>query len=191
MAKKNSYKECFSYIAKNKNFIYVVISLFIVSIFIGYFFPKLFSDYINEMLKQLVEKTKDMNVIKLFLFIFENNLKTSFMGMLLGIAFGFFPLLLSFFNGYVLGYVSKGVIETEGALTLTRLLPHGIFELPAVFISFGLGLKLGFILLLNIRNKKQVFFSNFASCLKIFVYIVIPLLLIAAIIESSLMFLLN
>lgn len=191
MKKTNSYKECFNYIAKNKNFIYVIILLFIFSIFIGYFFPQLFSDYINEMLKQIVEKTKDMDVIKLFLFIFENNLKTSFMGMLLGIAFGFFPLLLSFFNGYILGYVSKGVIENEGALTLTKLLPHGIFELPAIFISFGLGLKLGFVLLSNIKNKKKEFFSNFASCLKVFIYIIIPLLLIAAAIEASLIFLIK
>jgi len=34
-------------------------------------------------------------------------------------------------------------VQTDGFLSLWRLLPHGIFELPAVFISLGMGLKIG------------------------------------------------
>jgi stage II sporulation protein M len=70
-----------------------------------------------------------------------------------------------------------------------NLLPHGIFELPAIFISFGMGLKFGTFLFYKEKMKK--FAEFFSNSLRVFVFVILPLLVIAAIIEGSLIFLLK
>ena len=60
----------------------------------------------------------------------------------------------------------------------------GDFELPALFISIGLGLKLG--LFLFIRQPKERFFNYLINSLRVFIFIILPLLLLAAIIEGLL-----
>ena len=56
-------------------------------------------------------------------------------------------IILIVFNGYVLGFVAELAVKSPknplGILILWKLVPHGIFELPAILISIGLGIKLG------------------------------------------------
>ena len=65
-----------------------------------------------------------------------------------------------------------------------RLLPHGIFELPAIILSIGIGLKLG----VEIWKKDSwnVLKRNIIESLRFFIFIIMPLLVIAAIIEGLL-----
>ena len=42
------------------------------------------------------------------------------------------------FNGYVIGFILEKSVLIDGLGVLWKLVPHGIFELPAIFISFGL-----------------------------------------------------
>ncbi|MBC8434888.1 stage II sporulation protein M [archaeon] len=119
--------------------------------------------------------------------IFINNFRTGLSSILLGIIFGILPLISAIFNGYVVGFVINLVVAEEGFLVLWRLLPHGIFEIPAVLISMGLGLRIG--LGLFKKNSKKLLKRNFNESLKVFFVIVLPLLIIAAIIEGTLIFL--
>ena len=119
-------------------------------------------------------------------FILLNNLQSSFFGMIFGVLLGILPVIVIIANGYLLGFVASISIEAEGVLILWRLLPHGVFELPAVFISLGLGLKLGTFIFQ--KEKIQSLKKYFWNSLRIFLFIVLPLLIIAAIIEGSLMF---
>lgn len=186
-------------------------------------------------------------------------MESSFLGVILGLVLGIFPIIFAIVNGYVLGFVASITVESEGLFVLWRLLPHGIFELPAIFISLGLGLKFGINFLINIQKnylkdipflalfilslvllplslivipltflvfiyrdyiiyyikKDRIFFlvisiiispimflniifnskletiwnRDYSHSLKTFLLIVIPLLIIAAIIEGSLIFL--
>ena len=77
--------------------------------------------------------------------------------MILGIFLGIFPIITTISNGVILGYVLKRTAESVGVIEFWRLFPHGIFELPAVFISLGLGLKLGKDIIKNYlkTNKKN------------------------------------
>ncbi|MEI6731787.1 MAG: stage II sporulation protein M, partial [archaeon] len=68
-----------------------------------------------------------------------------------------------------------------------KIVPHGIFELPAIFVSLGLGIKLGAFVFGPERKKE--FVRRALASLKVFVYVVLPLLIIAAIIEGMLIFL--
>jgi stage II sporulation protein M len=90
-------------------------------------------------------------------------------------------------NGIILGYVMKGVWIDSGISNFWRIFPHGIFELPAVFISLALGLKLGMFVFS--KNPGREFLSRLKNSFIIFVVVVLPLLLVAAIIEGILIFL--
>ena len=173
---------------KSRNYFYAVFLLFVLSALFGYIFPVFFVEFIKKFVEEIVGKTRGMNFFQLFIFIFSNNIITAFFAVLFGIIF-VFPLFLAFFNGYVLGFVSNKVAGSFGYSILLRLLPHGIFEIPALIISLGLGLRLGISLFLKNPGKSLVY--NLKNSLRVFVYIILPLLIIAGIIEAGLMFLLK
>ena len=188
---RENYKESLDYVRVSKNFIYSVIIIFLFFFFIGFFIkaPGILEERILEFIKELLKKTADMSQPELTRFIFFNNLQSSFMGMLFGIVLGIFPVLTMLANGYLLGFIAEKTVGKEGIFILWRLFPHGIFELPALFISLGLGLKLGTFVFK--KNKLKVLSTYLLKSIKVFFFIVIPLLIIAAIIEAALIFFLG
>lgn len=185
----NNYKKSWDYLKKNKIYFLIVLIIFIISVLVGFLFPVFFIELIRKFVLELADKTENMNFLQLLIFILENNLTTSFFGMLLGVLFGIFPLLLVIFNGYVLGFVSNKTAGALGFSVLFRLIPHGIFELPALVLSLGLGLKLGMFIFS--KSKKKYLAENFENSLRVFVYVILPLLIIAGIIETCLIFLIG
>lgn len=185
---KREYRESLDYIKETKNFIYIVVAIFLFFVLVGFFLPapESLAEQIFEFIEGLLEKTSGMSQGDLMSFIFFNNLKSSFFGMVLGLLLGIFPMMSVIINGYVLGFVGSLSVKTNGFLVLWRLLPHGIFELPAIFISLGLGLKLGMFIFQ--KNRVKSFREYLWNSLRVFLFVVIPLLVVAAIIEGSLIF---
>lgn len=181
------YLKSWNYILDSFNFIKIVIILFFVFTLVGFFVPvpEGLAEKIFEFLEQLFNKTKDMSQFGLIKFIFLNNLQSSFSSLIFGIFFGIFPIIVAVMNGYLLGFVAFLSVSEEGLFVLWRLSPHGIFELPAVFISLGLGLRLGFLAFQTKKLKNFKYY--FIDSLRVFVFVVLPLLLFAAIIEGSLL----
>jgi len=188
---KENYGESFNYIKVSRNFIYSIIVLFLLFSLIGFFVPvpPLLEQKILEFIEELLRKTQDMSQAELIRFILLNNIQSSFTGMTFGVIFGVFPVLATLANGYLLGFVAAKTVESQGIFILWRILPHGIFELPALFISLGLGLKLGTFVFK--KNKLETLSDYIVKSIKVFFFIVIPLLITAAVIEGSLIFLLN
>ncbi len=187
--KKGNYEKCWSYLKESRSYFLAIIIIFVFSILIGFFFPAFLKELINSIIQNLAEKTQGMGFPQLFLFILENNVMTSFFGLILGVFLGVIPLILVVFNGYVLGFVSVKVAGAAGYFSLVRLLPHGIFEMPALIISLGLGLKLGRFIFS--RNPGEKLKYDLENSLRVFLFIVIPLLFLAAIIETALIFVLG
>ena len=136
------FREALRYISESKRFIYAIVVLF----FVGALFGFLLHNYLgvlDSILRSLVDQTKGLFGFDLIAFIFRNNMEASLFSILYGFFLGVFPLLSSLGNGIVLGYVAQKAQIASGFITLWRLLPHGIFELPAVLISLGLGMRLG------------------------------------------------
>ena len=186
---KKQYKQSWEFLKESKNFIFWIIFLFFIFTLIGFFIP-ISDSLLKEILKfinELLEKTKGMSQLELIWFIFLNNLEVSFFGMVAGIFLGIFSIIFAISNGLFLGIVSALTVQEEGYSVLLSLLPHGIFELSAIFISLGLGLKFGSFIFK--KKKKQCFENYFWNCLRVFFFIVVPLLIVAAIIEGSLIFL--
>ena len=183
---KQEYKESWKYLKEAKNYIYFIFVIFLFFALTGFFIPipENLSVQLLEFIQELLEKTRGMGQGELIKFIFINNLKASFFGMVLGFFLGIFPLIISLINVYVVGFVASIAVQNQGLFVLWTLVPHGIFELPAVFISLGLGLK--FSTFIFKEKKIKALKEYFLNSLRVFLLIVIPLLIIAAVIEGSL-----
>jgi len=119
--------------------------------------------------------------------IFINNAQIAGMLVFLGFIFALLPILILFVNGMFVGVVSESVLRTESlAFLLVGLLPHGIIEIPLILISAGLGIKMGvgtFQVFLSVKNIRQ-YLLDFLVIAGIFFIIIVPLLFVAAMIES-------
>jgi stage II sporulation protein M len=178
------------FIKTSKNYIFFALFLFILFAIIGYFItlPTLLYDQLMLLIKSLADQTNGLDIFGLIGFIFWNNLKSSFFALFFGIFLGIMPLIVIVFNGFLVGFVSRLSVDksSEGIFSLWRLLPHGIFELFAVFISVGLGFKLGTVLFS--KNPQKELKNRFILSVKTFFFVVLPLLFVAAIIEGILIF---
>lgn len=187
---KKNIDDAFRYVQESKRYIYSIIGIFIFFIFIGFFLVPLspeLSQILNKSLKDILLKAEGLSGIRLILFIFVNNVTVAFTGILFGVLFGVYPLLSSVANGTVLGYVFAKVNAISGISDFWRILPHGIFELPAIFISLGIGLRLGTFMFS--KDAQYEFKYRFISSIKVFLFIIVPLLIVAAVIESLLILL--
>ncbi|MEM4271636.1 MAG: stage II sporulation protein M [Candidatus Pacearchaeota archaeon] len=185
--KQNFWKSVL-YLKESRNYVYAVALIFLAGGILGFIFFENFS-FIDAFLEEIIKKTEGMGAFELIAFIFQNNLWSAFISLIAGLVFGIFPVLNSIFNGIIIGYVMRRVAIANGILEFWRILPHGVFELPAVFISFALGLKLGMFLFS--KNRIRTLRERALYSIMIFLGIILPLLLVAAIIEGVLIFVLR
>lgn len=184
---KNNYRLCLGFLKDTKKYILFSCFVFLLSSLIGFIFPVFFKGEIFNYLQTISASIENLSLFEIISFIFFNNLKSAFLALFFGIAFGIIPLVALISNGYILGFVANYVFNQDGIFVLWKILPHGIFELPAILISVAIGLNLGF----NVLNKKFKFKEYFLRAIRFFVLVIIPLLIIAAIIEGSLIYFLK
>ncbi len=73
--------------------------------------------------------------------LMTHNTKVTIMTMVTGFLFGIFTIILLFYNGTIIGVVAYDYIaDSQGTFLAAWLLPHGSFELPAIFIGGQAGL---------------------------------------------------
>lgn len=121
--------------------------------------------------------------------ILTNNLRTSGLLVLLGlIPFLFLPILGLVENACVIGIIMAGTALKGASLEALAagLIPHGIFELPALILSTGMGslLCMEVIRTLLRRKREKNFLQTLSEICRFFLLIVLPLLVVAAVIET-------
>ncbi|HEX8990928.1 MAG TPA: stage II sporulation protein M [Anaerolineales bacterium] len=123
-------------------------------------------------------------------FIFLNNLRATFLVFLAGLfSFSVLGMLVYLLNvglvGGVLG-VFKLIGFSPAALFAAGLLPHGVFEIPALMLSSAVVLRMGAVLVTPQIGKSmgEILLEQIADWLKVFLGVVIPLLALAALIEA-------
>lgn len=129
----------------------------------------------------IVQKDGSFNVLALF----TNNLRAMVLGVLYGfIPFLYLPALALGVNAAILGMLAS-LIDGQWLLLAAGILPHGIFELPALFLSLAAGLCLCKNINVYIRkNEKGVMKPLLLNILRVVVLLVLPLLVIAAVMET-------
>ena len=95
------------------------------------------------------------------------------------------PVIFLIVNGAILGAVIPVAIESKGLWhSIMTIVPHGIFELPAIFLGTSIGLKLGWHPFRRLAGKAdRTFLSELGHGLRLFFSVILPLLLVAAAIE--------
>ena len=128
--------------------------------------------------------------MELFFFILLNNSVKSFAVLLSGILFGLTPLIAVAANGYILGVAYLFASGEVGYLQAAKtVLPHGVLEIPAVVLSAGYGLWLGVTFARRIQQRDMVGFGNqVRHAIMMFFKIAFPLFILAALIETFLIF---
>jgi len=181
--------EAMAYLTSLRPYLLVIITLFLLATAVGYVSAYFNPDIIDELIGQFEETygwIAEESPIMIMLFIFANNTLNSFIAMLLGTFFGIWPVIFILVNGYFIGVVVFSSVQEYGILVvLFALLPHGIIELPMIFISASMGLRLGVLAFQKIFNIKDIRFKyELFSAIRFFVTVIVPLLFIAAIIET-------
>jgi stage II sporulation protein M len=168
-------------------------SLFTVFFFLGFYMAVSDSSVIYEqmsVLQDLVEKLVELSPIGLLFFIFLNNSLVALFASLGGIIFSVLPLLIIISNGFLIGIVFHFISSVHSwNFFLGGILPHGLIELPIIILSTAMGLWLGrgFFMYLFFRNETGVsFLSKIRRVFCTYIFIIVPFLFIAALIETFL-----
>jgi uncharacterized membrane protein SpoIIM required for sporulation len=75
--------------------------------------------------------------------IMTNNITVSFMAFAMGITAGVGTVISMFFNGLLIGVIGVACWLNDMSLSLWSFVaPHGVLELPAIFIAGGAGLRI-------------------------------------------------
>lgn len=132
--------------------------------------------------------------LALFLLITLNNVIKSIVVMGLGIFVGILPVIMLVANGMIIGYLLVDQSERGANLFLMivkGILPHGILELPAIFLACAFGMRFGLTFARGIGRSAlgkerpwESFVSTAAGSVPALVFVT-GTLIVAALIEST------
>jgi stage II sporulation protein M len=164
-------------------------ALFLVGIAAGLFIvrqvPELAGLFVED-LAAFVKNFAGMPPWQLAIAIFLNNSVKTLIAILLGTLLGIVPAVFLFANGAALGLAFSLSVQTRGVWkSLAGIVPHGVIELPAVFLGTSIGLYLGARALKKLRNGSETpMRGEILRALKFFCAVILPLLLLAALVEA-------
>ncbi len=146
-------------------------------------------EYINETFSSINESVQ-VEGQNMSLALLENNIiATVTMIGLGGIPFLFLPIFSFVLNGVLIGIVG-GFINVVGGFSVTYfmagIIPHGIFEIPALIYSFTLGIYfcLSFTKYIVKHDSGVNMIKVLVDVIRGFVLVCVPLLIIAALVEG-------
>ena len=118
--------------------------------------------------------------------IFINNALKALFVITFGALAGVVPVLFLLVNGVTLGLVMYSSILSRGVwASLLAILPHGVLELPAVLLGTAIGLMLGKHAIRRLLGAAETTLSSeLGRALRFFLSVIVPLLLVAALIET-------
>ena len=124
--------------------------------------------------------------LELFSAILTNNVVASFIFMASGVLVGVPPLLFMALNGFFVGWIAYSAASQLGlGFVLLTLLPHGVIEIPAITLSAAMGVGLGYHIINKIRRGEGLQ-RYVMDSLNVFITRIVPMLIVAALIETGL-----
>jgi len=149
-------------------------------------------DVVEEALSMFMEVVEDAGVVdKDGNFSVFALLQNNWTAMLMAVTYGFLPfiylpLISLLSNGFVIGIMAAWY-QTEGMglpLLLAGLIPHGIFEIPALVLSIACGVHLCTYMTHRITGRSQRTMAEVCEeLLRVIVLAVAPLVVAAAFVE--------
>ena len=178
---KNWYIESINTICDAKKFILFSFVVYALGIILGYSYLNDFQ-VIRDAYIKLYEKFHDRSYLIFVSKIFIHNAAVAYISMRLGILFGLFPAISGMASGISIDWLFANAKSLHWAKLLYILAPHGLFEMPAMFIAWGIGFWR--CKMLFVPNYEKVAKENVRKIHKIFITLILPLLILAAVIEG-------
>jgi stage II sporulation protein M len=123
----------------------LVIGMLIPWVFPGTITP--FFNFITGIFKQVLPEEEFRATWYTAYVVFEQNFKAALLALFLGGIVGIVPFISITGNFFVVGFMLSSFLKKNiitGLVFVLALLPHGIFEIPALLIGAALGVRLGF-----------------------------------------------
>jgi stage II sporulation protein M len=166
------YQQIWRDLKEVRRYIFAAIVIFVAGNLLAILIPSL-GERIISMFLEYFKTFENKNTPELVVAIFLKNAFSALFAILFGLFFGLVPAFGAAFNGIALGAVLR-----MNPLSFFKIIPHGIFELSAIFMAWGLGIWCAGGLFhappVGLRIKRS---------LNIYLSVILPLLIIAAIVE--------
>ena len=180
------------YVHGLRYFLLLIVSIFVLCIIAGYAITVIAPSMTDTLLSGLEQKAADLSALSplgMAIGIFENNAFGCFISIALGPIFGLYPAFFIASNGVIIGVALGMVISKYGIVLgvlvfVLGLLPHGIFELTAVFMSAAMGIKLFYDLVRSvIKSDLNILKNSVLETIQMYIFWILPILLVAAFVE--------
>jgi stage II sporulation protein M len=170
------------------NAIIIILLLFFTTLTVGWVGstqnPQVGQELLKLFEKEVAGQMDGDNPFDMFPKLFANNLEACILLFLGGASFGILTIFIMSLNGIVIGAVMELVSKDHTPLFVAAaIVPHGIFEIPAFIISGALGVLLAQSLIAEWYGSGDTAEAARAFG-RMFVFFVIPLVLIAAGVEA-------
>ena len=174
-----------------KRWVLIAVALFVIGLVVGLTpQPEIAGLMAGDLaaLEELAGLLSTLPQFVIFLIIFFKNVSAMVISFILSPILCLVPILTLALNGWLLAFVSNLVVQQESiGFVLAGVLPHGIFEIPALIIGQAAALSFGSMAILALfrKDKRPLLLPNIKQDLK-YLLMAVALLLPAAIIETYL-----
>jgi stage II sporulation protein M len=171
-------------LSEARHFIYLASGIFFAGIVIGAARPEPFGPVYEAVGEALLYRFEGKGTLPTVFLLFIQNATVAFASILLGFLLGLVPILSAAANGVVVGVLFSLAASSSQLYELWKLLPHGVFELPAIFTAWGLGIWHGTWIFR--KDKEETLGNRRRKAFLILILYILPLLIVAAVIEGLL-----
>jgi stage II sporulation protein M len=130
----------------------------------------------------LADKFEGRQGADFILSLFLHNLVATYIAMCLVSLWGLFPLVNAIANGLILGWIVGTAYGPSPVDAAVMLVPHGLFEWPAMMIAWGVGLWRGAGY--RFSSPSGTYLHRLKQSNQLFFLYVFPLLVVAAVVEG-------
>ncbi len=183
-----TYGEFRQYVLAVRHHLFLAALMLIASTTAGYGYSALNPEFSAELTSELSSEfgaLAELPAPLLMLRIFAQNSVLCFAALILGIILAIIPILFLIYNGFIIGAVIYTASQEHGVmLVLVNILPHGLIEIPMILLSVAIGIRLGQETVKKLLGEGNVK-KELIGGLEIYAFWVLPLLFIAAAIETA------
>ncbi len=172
-----------------KWWLFIAIFLFGAGLVLGLATPASIISFLSRdiaALEKLADILAPLPQPSVLVLVFIKNVSAILISFILSPIFCLTPVLALIVNGWLLGLVSAAVVQEKSVgYLLAGLLPHGIFELPALIMGEAVAFSFGTAVMLALlkKERRNLLLPNLRQNLR-YLTVALVLLLPAAIIET-------
>ena len=171
-----------------RRYLPILTLIFVAAFLAGMLAPSPTRQQMTDTFQVVADNYRGLAGGKLFFTILLHNVMASIIVLISGVIVGIIPTFAIGANGFLLGVVYRQAAEVAGYWKAAlKVLPHGVFELPALLLAASYGLWLGVTVVRKIRGKESTLLRfHIEHAFRRYFTVVFPLLIVAAAIETVL-----